>query len=92
MTYARFLEFHPDTKLACKFTPFQSEDGVVTMDPEVRFGEPFIEATGYTAHALFNAYQTEVTLNRAAEIYGVEPRHIQLAIDFFDYLNPAAAA
>ena len=62
------------------------------MDPEVSFGEPLIEETGYTAHALFNAYQTEMTIERAAKIYGVEPRHIQLAIDFFDYLNPSAAA
>jgi uncharacterized protein (DUF433 family) len=92
MTYARFLEFDPETQLARKFTSFKSDDGKVTMDPSVRFGEPFIEETGYTAHALFNAYQTEASLQRAAEVYGVEPRYIQLAVDFFDYLNPSAAA
>jgi len=52
------------------------------MDPQISFGEPLIEATGYTAHALFNAYQTEGTPDRAAKIYGVEPSHIQLAIDY----------
>ena len=92
MTYARFLEYDPQTRLACKFTAFKSDDGQVTMDPQVRFGEPFIEATGYTAHALFNGYQTEGTIERAAKIYGVEPSHIQLAVDYFDFLNLNAAA
>lgn len=92
MTYARFLDYDPRTRLACKFTAFKSDDGLVTMDPQVRFGEPLIEETGYTAHALFNAYQTEGTPERAAAIYGVEPKHIQLAIDYFDYLNPNSAA
>jgi uncharacterized protein (DUF433 family) len=92
MTYARFLEFDPETRQACKFTSYKSDDGKVIMDPSVRFGEPFIEETGYTAHALFNAYQTEASLERAAEVYGVEPKYIQLAVDFFDYLNPSAAA
>jgi uncharacterized protein (DUF433 family) len=92
MTYARFLEYDPKTQLACRFTAFKSDDGQVTMDPQVLFGEPFIEATGYTAHALFGAYQTESTIERAAKIYGVEPSQIQLAIDYFDYLNLPAAA
>jgi uncharacterized protein (DUF433 family) len=92
MTYARFLEYDPETRLACRFTAFKSDDGHVTMDPQVSFGEPLIEETGYTAHALFNGYQTEGTIERAAKIYGVEPRHIQLAVDYFDYLNLTAAA
>jgi len=92
MTYARFLEYDPHTQLACRFTAFKSDDGQVTMDPQLLFGEPFIEATGYTANALFNAYQTESSIEHAAKIYGVEASHIQLAIDYFDYLNPSAAA
>ena len=92
MTYARYLEFSTETGLACRFTAFQNEYGAITMDPEVRFGEPFIEKCGYTAHTLFNAYQTERSLKRAALIYGVDERYIQLAIDYFDYLSPVAAA
>jgi uncharacterized protein (DUF433 family) len=92
LTYSRFLDFDKDTDLARKFTIFKSDYGAVTMDPEVRFGEPFIEATGYTAYTLFNAYQTEGTIERAASVYDVSQDHIRLAIDFFAYVGPKPAA
>ena len=91
MTYARFIDFSPDTGLATRFVSYKSDDGRVLMDPELHFGEPFIESCGYTAYTLFNAYQTELSVERAAKIYDVEPREIRLAMDYYDYLNPVAA-
>jgi uncharacterized protein (DUF433 family) len=92
MTYARFLDFDPTTKLACRYTSYKTDDGKVVMDPQILFGEPFVEATGYTAHALFNAYQTEGTFERAAKIYGVELKYVRLAAEYFDSLNLPPAA
>ena len=92
LTYSRFLEFDEKTDLARKYTIFKSDDGEVTMDPEIRFGEPFIEATGYTAYTLFNAYQTEGTIERAASIYDVDPSQVRLAIEFFAQVGPKPAA
>jgi uncharacterized protein (DUF433 family) len=92
MTYARFLTYDPASQLACKYLCFKTDDGCVVMDPEIHFGEPFVEACGFTAHTLFNAYQTEGTIERAAKIYDVESRFIQLAIDYFDFLTPTVAA
>ncbi len=91
MTYARFIDFSPDTGLASRFVSYKSDDGRVLMDPEIHFGEPFIESCGYSAYTLFNAYQTELSVERAAKIYDVEPREIRLAMDYYDYLNPVAA-
>jgi uncharacterized protein (DUF433 family) len=91
MSYARFIDFSPYTGLACRYVSYKSDDGRVLMDPELHFGEPFIESCGYAAYTLFNAYQTELSVERAAKIHNVEPRDIRLAIDYFDYLNPVAA-
>ena len=35
--------------------------------------------------------QVERSIERAAKMYAVEPRKIELAIDYFDYLKPNAA-
>lgn len=91
LSYARYLEFDPETGVASRYACYKSDDGRVMMDPEVHFGEPFIKSCGYTAHTLFNASQTEGTIERAAKIYGVEEREIRLAVDYFDYLSPTAA-
>jgi uncharacterized protein (DUF433 family) len=90
-TYAKRLHFNQDG-IARSFTAYETPDGHITMDPEIRFGEPFIETSGYTAHTLFDAYKSEGNVNRAAEIYGVEPREVELAVDYFDYLKPTCAA
>ena len=62
------------------------------MDPQIRFGEPYAEDIGYTARTLFDAYQSEGSVTRAAEVYGVSPKLIELAVEFFDYLRPPSAA
>jgi uncharacterized protein (DUF433 family) len=97
-TYASRLLFDDTTKLAMKYFPFPISPRTevtnrIVMDPGVRFGEPYIESCGYTAQTLFDAYQSEGDIGRAAENYGVSPEEITLAIDYFDYLqaNPKAA-
>jgi uncharacterized protein (DUF433 family) len=91
-TYAQRLVFDEVTKLARKYIAFPTVLAAserIVMDPSVRFGEPYFESCGYTARTLFDAYRSEGTVNRAAEIYGVTPEQVELAIEYFDYLKPA---
>jgi uncharacterized protein (DUF433 family) len=90
-TYARRLHFDQDG-IARSYTAYETPEGQIVMDPELRFGEPFIAASGYTARTLFDAYKSEGNVIRAAQIYGVDPREVELAVDYFDYLKPTCAA
>jgi len=92
-TYAHRLVFDETTQLARKYIAYPTGKPVdtgerIAMDPEVRFGEPFVESCGYTARTLYDAYQSEGTPERAAEIYGVSLEHMTLVIEYFDYLKP----
>ena len=104
-TYASRLLFDETSKLATKYFPYPIApitggsppasfvQNRVVMEPGVRFGEPYIESCGYTAQTLFDAYQSEGSIERAAENCGVALEDITLAIEYFDYLqaNPKAA-
>jgi uncharacterized protein (DUF433 family) len=94
--YAYRLVFDDTTKLAKKFLAYPTNRDAseyIVMSPDVRFGEPFFESCGYTARTLFDAYQSEGSFTRAAEIYGVHARQVELAVEYFDYLplKPCAA-
>lgn len=90
-TYASRLVFD-EQGFASKYKAFEHKEGNVTMDPCVRFGEPFLDDSGYTARTLFDAYRSEGSVERAAEIYGVKPEEIVVAIEYFDYLRPTCLA
>lgn len=90
-TYSRRL-IYDVSGLATKYIAFKTDDGTILMDPEIRFGEPYSEDTGYTARTLFDAYQSEGSVDRAAEVYGVDPALVELAVEYFDYLRPPSAA
>jgi len=74
-TYAHRLVFDESTKLARRYKAYPtgpSAPEYIIMDPEIRFGEPFFESSGYTARTLFDAYQSELSPGRAAEVYGAD--------------------
>jgi uncharacterized protein (DUF433 family) len=93
-SYAYRLVFDDTTKLAKKylaFPPSSSASEFIVMDPQVRFGEPFLESCGYTARTLYDAYISEGSAERAATVYGVKREQVELAMEYFDYLLPTAA-
>jgi uncharacterized protein (DUF433 family) len=90
-TYARHITFDQATDLATKYVPFERGAYRIIMDPTVRFGEPYLEACGYTARTLYDAYRVERSLQRTAAMYGVTEQEIEVAIDYFDILKPNAA-
>jgi hypothetical protein len=90
-TYSRRL-IYDDSGLATRYIAYKTDDGTIMMDPEIRFGEPYAEDFGYTARTLFDAYQSEGSVTRAAEVYGVPANTVELAVEYFDYLRPPSAA
>jgi len=90
-TYSSRLVYDNDG-LATSYVAFNTPEGKFVMDPEVRFGEPFSKETGYTARTLFDAYQSEGSVARAAQIYGIDRKTVELAVEYYDYLNPPSAA
>jgi hypothetical protein len=90
-TYSKRL-IYDESGLATRYIAYKTDDGTIMMDPEVRFGEPYAEDVGYTARTLFDAYQSEGSVTRAAEVYGVPPNLVELAVEYFDYLRPPSAA
>lgn len=85
---------HYDEKgLADRYCAYQvPELGEVIMDPKIRFGEPFVSSCDYTTRTLYDAYRTEGSVERAADIYGTKPEDIALAVEFYDHLKPPSAA
>jgi uncharacterized protein (DUF433 family) len=90
-TYAQRLTFDRDTGLATRYIAWPtggSASECIIMDPQVRFGEPYLQSSGYTARTLYDAYRSEGAIDRAAKVYGVALEQVDLSIEFFDYLKP----
>ena len=75
-----------DDGLACEYTAWKSDSGIIRMDPRIRFGEPLVANCGYSAETLWKAVQTEGSIKDAAKAYGVHERDIRAACEYFDHL------
>lgn len=58
----------------------------IVMNPHIRFGEPLVSNTGYTAEALYDAAIAEGSLKKAARAYGVTKSQVEAAFNFFESL------
>lgn len=78
--------------LAVQYKAFGYRERAVTMDPAIRFGEPMVANSGYSAKALWEASQTEGGVEQAAKAYDVSPEDIAVACRYYDHLiSPSAA-
>lgn len=85
--YMNDLYFDEQTGLANKYDAWVGRDGQkIVMDPQVRFGEPYLETCGHTAEALWDAYQVEGGIVPASRAFGVEESDVALALAFYDHL------
>lgn len=75
-----------------KFTAFVHKGRKIVMDPKMRLGEPYLPSCGYTARALWDAYQSEGGIDHAARAYGVDKEDVEAAYKYFDYLINDSAA
>jgi len=72
--------------LANCYTPERQGNYVVSLNPEMRFGEPLLPSCGYSARALWDAYKVEGGIERAAKAYGVKTQEVELACRYYDKL------
>ena len=95
--YMRDLYFDPNSGLASEYTAWpkgislvseSQQKGIrrIVMNPHRRFGEPILESCGYTADALWEAYDIEQNVDAVAQDYGVENTDVELALSFRDHL------
>jgi len=98
LTYAERLTYN-DAHLATEFIAWPAASPSVVqstqqilMNPDVRFGEPYLSESGYTASTLYDAYRCEGSIEQVADLYEVSPDDVRMSIDYFDYLKPPTAA
>jgi uncharacterized protein (DUF433 family) len=87
--FLRDVSFDPDSGLASHYEAFSKRNIRIVMNPKLRFGEPMIEGCGYTPEVLAEAAKTEGSIDLAARYYGVPREQVEVAIDYFDYLQAA---
>lgn len=88
--YMRDLTFN-SAGLATQYRAFEWRDRIVTMDPEIRFGEPSVPSCGYTAQSLWESFQCEGSIEATAEAYGVAPEDVEVACRYYDHLQARSA-
>ena len=88
--YLKDVSFNPETGLAERFTAYQFKDRVIKMDPEIHFGQPFVETVGITAERLAAAVDEEGSIEAAALAFGVAGEDVEAATHYIDSLQLAA--
>lgn len=78
--------------LAASYRAFSWDGREVRMDPTRNFGEPVIPSCDYSARALWEAAETEGSIEAAAHAYGVATEDVEIACRYYDHLQPALAA
>jgi uncharacterized protein (DUF433 family) len=82
--FTRNLIYEQD--IAVRFRAWQESGREIWMDPKKRFGEPIMSSCGYSAKALWEAYQTEGGAEAAASAYGVATEDVEVACSYYDHL------
>ena len=80
------LAFDATTGLATVYRAYRHGDCEVRMTPSIRFGEPIVGGSGYSAQALWDAYRTEGSIRAASEVYGVTEVEVDTACRYFDFI------
>ena len=88
--YVKDLRFNDDG-LADEYKAYTWAGRDVVMNPKVRFGEPMVAASGYTAAALWEACHAEGSIDGAAKAYGISSGEVEAAMRYYDYLQATAA-
>lgn len=78
---SRVIEFAPDGR-ARRWWPMGRGD-VVVLDPDLSWGEPAIDGTRWTTHALVQAVRGEQgDVHRVATIYQIEVEKVRRAMEY----------
>jgi uncharacterized protein (DUF433 family) len=90
--YMHDISFDAASGLAVKYEAFRYGNEVIRMDPKQHLGEPFFEGTGYSPRVLWEAVETEGSVEAAAKAYGVSEQQVEVAFRYLDHLELKSAA
>lgn len=87
--YLLDISFDAETGLAKRYLAYQFKASRVVMDPDVQFGQPYVESAGISARRLADAVQEEGGFDAAAMAFGVSVDDVVAAHRFIDELQVA---
>lgn len=73
--------------VASGYVAHESHGHRILIDPDVRFGKPYLEGIGYEAETLAEAVSIEKTPERAARLYKVELSAVKAAVSYREFLK-----
>jgi uncharacterized protein (DUF433 family) len=87
--FLKDVGFDPSTGLASEYMVFPYKNRRVVMNPEVHFGQPFVDVAGITAQRLADAVVEEGGIEQAAQAFGVDVDDVAAAYHYIDTLRAA---
>lgn len=81
-----------EEEIATAYLAFEYKNRRVVMDAKKRLGQPIVADTGYSVHAILDAYRSEGSEEAASNVLGIELDDVHLAIRYHDYLKGPIAA
>jgi len=87
--YLEDVSFDPNSGLATRYMAYQFKDRRIVMDPEIHFGQPYVDNTGITAARLAAAVDEEGSRDAAASAFGVSLDDVEAAARYIDSLQAA---
>lgn len=88
--YKRGLEFDEDG-IAKRYLAWKI-DHKIYIDPDVKFGEPFLDEYGYTATTILEACRVEGDPSRVAADFEIPEDAVHAVLEYYDHLQGNAVA
>jgi len=82
MPFSKKLVFSEESGLASEYEVYKAHGYRIVIDPEIRFGQPYVEKLGYEARSLYNAVNVERTIERVAKLYHVPVGAVRAADEY----------
>lgn len=79
--------YYSDEGLAGGYTAFEGFGHRVLIEPDVRFGKPYIADSVYEAETLADAVRHEGSVKRVSELYEVSQNAVKAAVQYMEELD-----
>ncbi len=84
-SYLKLLEFDTNEHLI-SYKPADS----ISMQPLICYGEPFVDNVYYPVKTLYDAYQSEGGVAKAAKLFEIDEDSVRKAVKYWDSLTKAS--
>lgn len=69
------------------YEAFKHKNHRILIDPAIRFGKPYVENTCFESETLAEAAEYEGGIERAADLFDVEPSVVEVSVLYHQYLR-----